>query len=519
MESSASLGHTVASLNSLGSGNATNRMAGGAMTSFAATLVGRLFQLVSQVIFAKALGIEDYGRFALGMVFVRLLGSISPLGMGRVAIVLGSQTWRSAPARFKGIVFATIGIAGVSGVLMATGLVLAGTFGTRPPALVDMPSLSVILFATVVPGFAVLRVVVDLTLVSQKVMYRALTESVAQPVIALIGFAILYFVVEGLDAAIAASAISFAASCIIGLGCCATLFGRDLAKTTQTTWDINTILKFAGPAWLAATFGVVHSLLDRIVVGSFVAAEHMAIYHAASQVSVAFLMIMGSLVTIFMPMAASAHAQQDMDTLRNLFQASARWGLYLGLPLFTFLHFTGGQLLVLTFGPEYQSGETTLTLLALGQLADVGTGAVGAVLLVSGNQVAWMLASGIGALVNGAIGFALVPTSGIEGAAVAKVAGNVAMFGSALVFVKYRLGIWPYERSVWKLSVATIMASAAGALMASLPYSMPAVVVATGFAIFGSFAATLIGLGLESAELEIWSAIRRRIKRRDFLQH
>jgi O-antigen/teichoic acid export membrane protein len=489
------------------------RLASGAMISFGATMGGRLLQLFSQIIFAKLLGVDDFGRFALGMVIVRLLGAISPLGMGRAAVVFGSRHWQQNSARFKGVVISTLGVASISGLVFGgLGFALAAA-GFRPPAFSTVGLSTIALFAVMVPGFSILRVLMDLTLVSQNVKYRSITESLAQPVVALAAFAIFFSLHRGLNSAAAAVSCSYLLSCALGTYFLFSVFRDSLRSEIKPSFEMASLAKFAGPAWVAATFGVCHGLLDRLIVGSFLPAKEMAIYHAASQGALAFLMIVGSFGTIFAPMAAAAYGAGDVASLGRLYRTSTKWGLYLGLPLFVFLQVAAGPILALTFGPDYRAGGTVLAILAVGQIVNVGTGSVGAMLLASGNQYRWMLSTAAGATANAIVGLALVNSWGTQGAAFANLAGNVAMFGSATFFARNKLGIWPYDSSFWKLAAATGMAFFT-AFAASMYGSTTLIEVAgLGAAIFLSFALTLCACGVDHEEQQIWGAVRRRLRR------
>ena len=76
------------------------------------------------------------------------------------------------------------------------------------------------------------------------------------------------------------------------------------------------------------------------------------------------------------------------------------------------------------FGPGYTDVVTALRILALGQLITAATGYSGLALVATRSQVMLSIAVGFGAALNTVLTFALVPSFGINGAAVAGVAAS-----------------------------------------------------------------------------------------------
>jgi O-antigen/teichoic acid export membrane protein len=71
------------------------------------------------------------------------------------------------------------------------------------------------------------------------------------------------------------------------------------------------------------------------------------------------------------------------------------------------------------FGPDFSTGRTALTILALAMLVNMGTGTVTVILLMSGKS-SWNLANTAGAAaVNVGLNLLLIPHLGMTGAAIA----------------------------------------------------------------------------------------------------
>jgi len=496
-----------------GTRHPTLRLAGGAGISFVGKLTGRLIQIVVQVVFARFLEMEDFGRFALGMTMVRMVAMIAPLGLIRGAVVFGAKYWTLNPSRFKGVVIETAGLAAFNGTLGALAIFvfanqLRGVFSEHA-----LPVETLRTFAWMIPPFAMLLVVTELTRVSQRMQFGTLAQDIVQPLVALAVFAAMYAAGARLSAAVGATALSFAFSCALAVWFLFRLFPESLRADLPTTWNMREILVFMAPTSLAAIGGVSSAMLDRIIVGAYRPPQEMAMYQAASQVSVAFIVILGSFSAIFGPMAARYYAVGDGLALQKLVRTSTNWGLYLALPIFVFFVVVPGTLLGFTFGDSYSQAAPALVILAAGQLISVGSGNVSALLIISGNQTRWMLLALGATAVNAAVGLLLVSHWGIAGAAVGNLLGNAVLFGGGTMVVWVRLRLWPYQRRTIKLAVSAASAFAAGRLLAPALATLPAVVqlAAVGTGVLATFALSSLVLGVDEDERVLAKAVLRRI--------
>ncbi|MBM7493877.1 O-antigen/teichoic acid export membrane protein [Micromonospora luteifusca] len=110
------------------------------------------------------------------------------------------------------------------------------------------------------------------------------------------------------------------------------------------------------------------------------------------------------------------------------------WAVVLSWPVYLLLAVFGLGFLEL-FGPEFTSGATAVTVLALAMLVNTGVGNVQSLLLMGGRSGLHLTATVIGLLVTVSLGLWLIPGHGVTGAAVAWAAGivteNLSAFGCA----------------------------------------------------------------------------------------
>ena len=254
------------------------------------------------------------------------------------------------------------------------------------------------------------------------------------------------------------------------------------ALQTETWWYALSLLaisllQFAG------------SKADRLILGHYLKAQDIGIYAAAAAVAALCSMVLQAINSIFGPMIAELHARGDHVLLLRLYQTLTKWVVALSLPLILTLAFFSRSVMGI-FGVEFQAGSLVLAVLVLGQLANVGTGSVGTLLQMSGNQkrmIPVQVVVAALALIGNVI---LIPVFGITAAAF------VAAFALAATNVLYlrvvwrRMGLFPYNASYFRLIVP---AAATGVtiwlLHLKLTPSLPAipllgVVLALSYSVF-----------------------------------
>ncbi len=99
------------------------------------------------------------------------------------------------------------------------------------------------------------------------------------------------------------------------------------------------------------------------------------------------------------------------------------------------------QPLLAVFGEEFQGGETAVLILAGAQLISALMGSVGALLLVTGHYRDILAGLVLSASLNVGTSIALIPTLGVEGAAIGSASGVIAWNVIFALVVYRRLGI------------------------------------------------------------------------------
>jgi O-antigen/teichoic acid export membrane protein len=467
------------------------------------------------MLFARTVGPATYGVFGIGWTLFQLTGLVAALGLDHGAVRYASRHLGRDPERIGAVLRRAVRLALISGVLCGGALALAA------PLLSDrvysMPALRPVLF-----GFSVgvallagLRVAAAGTRVSQRMRFSTLAEDLALPITHLVLLAGLlalgWRLAAGVAAPVAASAVAFA----LALGSLRSLFpapprssrevppgtARPAGPTTGPT--TGQLLAFSTAAALSGLLGLLTVWADRLLVGALLSDAHAGIYTAASQISLLFAVVLSALNTVFAPMIAELYSKGETRELESLFRISTRWGLYLALPMFLVVLTFPAELLGL-LGDGYAGGARAVAVLAVGQMINLGTGAVGVILVMSGRQNRLLALSATTLVLNVLLNLLWIPRFGLTGAALATAVSLAVLFSAALLAVRRSPGVWPYDRRLLKGVLATLAAAAVLVPLRLAAGDAGFWHLAAAFpAAYGAFAATLALRGLDREDREL----------------
>jgi O-antigen/teichoic acid export membrane protein len=468
--------------------------------------------ILGQVLLARLLGPQVFGLYAIGWTVLQMVGQLTPLGLDKGVIHYASRFWRVNSSKLKGVLFQAIGLAVLSGLLMGGSLYLAAPWLAeqvfKKPDLVSV----IRWFSPALVVFSGLSVAAAATTVTQRMEYAVLAQDLTQPAVNLLLVVLFFLMGMKLSGAVAAGTVSFIVAFTLALLCLKHLFPETFSCQLRPIPVGRKLLAFSLPASFAGVFSMYVVRVDRLIVGYFRPAAEVGIYQAASRSSVLFGIIMSAFSAIFSPMISTLYHKKEMGRLDELFKISTKWGLYSILPLFLVICFVPREIMTVVFGSKYENGYLPLVILAVGQLINVGTGAVGLLLIMTGHQNHWFLISAVMLFTNIALNWLLIPRLGLVGAALGTVCAVGGLFSLGLFQVKRSLGLWPYDGRYLKGLLATALSAAALFLLGLVDVGSQMVkLLLTLIVSSGVFVTTLLLLGLDSEDRDFIRLVRARL--------
>ncbi|MCB0993862.1 MAG: oligosaccharide flippase family protein [Acidimicrobiales bacterium] len=389
------------------------------------------------VVIARRLGPEEAGGFYVGTSIAMVASSLGQLGLG------------GALLRFVATHRARNDLAGVNGSRRRSRrLVISASLAASAVALLLVP-LTTRWFGGTLDGAtavwaAVAVVPVSLVFVEsqafiglERQVHGALLLNVAPPAVSLV-----LVIVTGADTAAAALAVWVGAHCASALVASVLWRRMRLPSGAAAGPDRSTLLRSALPLLVVSAGLLVMTWTDTIVLGVLGTADDVGIYNSARQVSLLLSLILLAGASVVAPRFATFWELGDREGLARLARQSAGVGAAAALIPAAVMVAAPGRVLG-AFGAGFDAGDTALRLLAAGQFVNVAAGAVGYVLIMTGNERRHSAAQVLAAAVNIPLDVVLVPRWGMAGAAAATAASLVIFNGVAVWAARNALGAWP----------------------------------------------------------------------------
>jgi O-antigen/teichoic acid export membrane protein len=425
-------------------------LAGGASLSLGGKIGGRGLSFVGDIVAARILGPDSYGLYAIGWTILRTLSLISPLGLDKGVIFFSTPLWRRDPAALKSVLYRSLVLALLSGCIFGGALFLGAPW--LAGEVFGKPALTYILrwYAIAFPLVSLLTVATAATRVTQRMQYSVGILDLAQPAVGLLLVILFYLLGLRLIGVLASDVLSFAIPSILAVYVLGRLFPGSPRAPSGTAGTAGGLLAFSVPASLAGVFTPFLIWVDRVIVGHFRTPAETGVYQAVSQTSTIFAIILAAFAAIFIPMISDLYARREIGRLEDLFRISTKWGLYISLPIFVTICVFPREILRCVFDSRYENGWLPLVILSVGQLVNIGTGAVGPLLVMTGHPRRWSILTGIGLAANICLNWYLVPIYGLNGAAISTALSLSGLFLVGVFQVRKSLRIWPYDRRYWK---------------------------------------------------------------------
>ena len=231
------------------------------------------------------------------------------------------------------------------------------------------------------------------------------------------------------------------------------------------------MLSLSFALWGVTTLTFVTAYVDTLILGAFRPETQVGYYSAVMTLARLILVVSAAVTYIFLPVAARLQGRGDMETLNEMFITTTRWIMVFTVPIFFVCALLPVDSITTVFGPSYTAGASALVLITAGALVSVIFGPVNAALAGMGATRPLLISTGISAGTNIALSFALIPTYGLMGAAVAWTVARILYPATAAGALYFERGIHPFHRSLLRpLAVALLVGTPAFLALLYVPH-------------------------------------------------
>lgn len=489
-------------------GDLPRRVASGAIMALGGNGLSFLMTTAYQIVVARQLGPTGMGLLLLSLAVSTLLAEASDLGLDYGVLRFGAIAHGAAePGRFRSVV--RRGLAGAFGAGVVAGALLAG--GAAVVAgFFNEPGMTAVLvpLALAIPFTATVGVARNCLRAMGRAGPSVASDSLVGPGVRLVT------VVVALQVAADPRhvAVAYAVSEALALAATLAMLWRLLPRGGEPVRP-GGLYRYSLPMSLNRLILYTNNQTEVLVLGLLHAASAVGVFGVTRRLSMVLAALLSSISVLLIPMVADLHHRRELAELDRLFRTATRWLFTIGFPLCLVEILFGHDLLTL-FGEGFVSGTSALTILALGQLVNVGTGAAAGVLAIVGRTRLSMLDSLLFVGLSLGLDLLLIPRWDIVGAAVASASALAAVNLLRVAQVRHVLGIVPYDRRILRPLAAGL---AAGAVAWLLPVAAldPVPRLTVHVATLGVvYAALLLAFGIDPVDRQVAAAFRTSIASR-----
>ena len=410
--------------------------------AFATQLVGLVLAFAAQLVLARSLSEDGFGVYAYVFAWVTVLTYLAKLGFETTVLrfIPIYEVRKEWP-----LLVGTISFAERSILAVGVGVVLLGWAVTFLYA----DKISESLFYTFLIGLPIIPIWAFVWLrgsivrafggvvsaIAPDRVFREFTVAAGVGLLWLVGYAV---------SPMLAMAITLLGT---GLGFLFVSWAKIRFRPQST---IGVKAEYLPASWTIATAPLLAiTLLDVLLgrtgifmVGAMVSTAEAGVFALISQISVLTLFLQNAIALVFSPKIARYHETGERAELQKLVTATSSWSflgaLAISLPIVLFASFW-----LSLFGPHFVKGAVALCILHAGYVVASSCGPVVDLLTMTGRGVyaAYFIAAGN--IVNVALCVALVPSIGLEGAAIAMATAYAAMNFAFSIYMWRQSGIVP----------------------------------------------------------------------------
>lgn len=201
----------------------------------------------------------------------------------------------------------------------------------------------------------------------------------------------------------------------------------------------------------------IYSLLDITVIGIFRSSEHVAYYKYGHSIQKIFLQLINALTMVIVPRLSRMKKEGDTEGFNDLISKTFKIILILSIPIVIGLQFVSKYVIVAIYGESYAVSAYILMILStMIIVSPVGYLLGSRVCLIEDKEKTMLFCVASGALVNLIGNFALVPSLGEYGAAIASIISEVVV---AVVYIAFSHKYFKLKVNTWdyiKILVANL---------------------------------------------------------------
>jgi len=400
-------------------------------------VIGAGLTFLSLLLFARVLGVYDFGLFSLGLVIVTVISIFTRLGLDNVVLKQVSAHIISKKEIANSYIYTASKVVIIIGLIVS---VLLWYFAELISINVfNKPDLTAVLqnFALLIIPMSLVVIWSEVNKALGKSQFSAFTQVVVPPGITLMMVLYLWSVgTVSLSQLIISVAIGFLISLFIYL------FSLRLNLTSdKSIVSYSSAIKQGLPMLMVSSGALVMAWSDIVILGIYASSEDVGVYTAASRTVMVTALILMAVNAVTAPKYARFYKDGDIASIAKLAQASSLVLLLVVLiPTLILVFFS--EWVMSLFGPDYIEGASVLIVLAFGQFVNVACGSVGYLLTMTEREKKLRNIFFVAAILNVVLSILSVEYFGVIGVAYSTAFSVMLWNVWAMFEVRKHLGFW-----------------------------------------------------------------------------
>jgi len=415
-------------------------------------LVGLTF--VSRVLIIRTIAPGDWSSYSFGLALTGVLGAIGSLGLP--SAVARSLPYTSRDDERRTIVRGSLWIGGVSALAVSVLLfVFAGAIGHALGS--SGITLSLQLFPIAVGTSILSGLIASIFQGYEDVTPNALFIQIVNPAL-FVAFLVVSYALPPATLTLTDALVAYSGANAVVLGLLALYLYRRLPKHLPpgplSPPALPRLLRFTAPLFVVGVMGTVVGSGDTLVLGIFHASS-VGTYTASLTLARLVPIGISAAAYIFLPVASRFVGRGDTPAVAVTYATVTKWLIVVSLPLFLLFFFLPSGSLSFVYGPGYAGQVVPLQITVVGAFATTILGPASTAQIAFGQTRFLATNAVICGCLDVGIAFALAPSYGYVGAAIAWAVANAAYSALCLLQLGLLTGVHPFHRHFLVPFVAT----------------------------------------------------------------
>lgn len=401
--------------------------------------------LALSVVLARLMGPVEYGRYAYVTETMLFLSMPVALGLpnlltrevsryssnGEIGLLRGILHWS---LRF-------VVVLGLSAILVTAGIVFVASSDPRERALflIGLP-------IVVLHGIGQIRMGALRGL--RQPVKAQLPDAILRPAFILLAVTLAYLY-SGREVGAVIGVLSMDVALGVAFGVGMIWLGRALrpqiSDSDGVEYNNRIWRREALPFFLLGGTGLINSKVSLVLCGFFLPPADVGYYKIAITAGTLVAFVLSAVNATISPLISELFSRGRIRELQKVLRSTVI-GLFASSALVAVVYGVFGRAAIrLLYGPEFVAAYSPLMILTVGQLVNTGAGSVGPVLNMTGHQISTLKGQSISAASAVVLGILLIPTLGIQGAALST-AASLILWNVLLLRILRRLS--PLKTSI-----------------------------------------------------------------------